>query len=131
MAQWARGGRRPQAWWKFEAPNVGLCWPGPMCERSTLYVAGVLGEKEQAALVAEWRAAFDEVQGHDCSLCLGYVRPGDSEPTWLEGAAARRAHYREADIPRGLVRQWTAKHRRRAQTIRRLETAASREEPAP
>jgi hypothetical protein len=108
-------GRRLQAWWQYEAP---IAWPGLDRERSTLYAAGLLGEVEKAELEAEWRREFDHGQEPGFALCLG---PGD----WLEGAAARRALHAWADIPRQLVKRWTAERRRQAQTIRQLETMAT------
>jgi hypothetical protein len=114
-------GRRLQAWWQYEAPIV---WPGLDRERSTLYAPGLLGEAEKAELEAEWRREFDRAQEPGFSLCLG---PGD----WLEGAAARRAHYRYADIPRELVKRWTAERKRQARTIRQLQDAAECESVLP
>ena len=107
-------GRRPMAWWQYDAP---IPWPGIDRERSTLYAAGLLGEEERRVLAAEWRLDFDRAQKPDFWLCLG---PGE----WLEGRAARRAHYRWADIPRPLIRKWTAERKRAAQTIRKLEAEA-------
>ena len=52
MATWGRNGRRPQAWWEFEAPALGLRWPGVDRERRVLYEAGVLGAEEIAQLKA-------------------------------------------------------------------------------
>ena len=42
----------------------------------------------------------------------------------LEGAIARRAHYRWAGIPRELLKEWTTHRRRRVKTICELETAS-------
>jgi hypothetical protein len=39
MDYWANNGRRPQAWWKFEAP---FKYPGFNQERSTVWAAGLL-----------------------------------------------------------------------------------------
>jgi hypothetical protein len=76
------------AWWSYEAP---IPWPGYERERSTLYAAGLLGEDEKAELEAEWRREFDRAQEPGFTICLG---PGEH----LEGAAARRVHFRWADI---------------------------------
>jgi hypothetical protein len=114
-------GRRLQAWWRYEAP---IAWPGLDRERSTLYAAGLLGDAEKVELEAEWRHEFDRAQEPGFSLCTG---PGD----WLEGAAARRAHYRYADIPRGLVKRWMAERKRQARTIRQLQDAAECESVLP
>ena len=43
-----RHGRRPMAWWQFEAGD--LRYPGYDREQSTLYRAGLLGEEERAEL---------------------------------------------------------------------------------
>jgi hypothetical protein len=121
MLAGARHGRRPMAWWRFEAGD--LRYPGDETERSMLYQAGLLGEEELRELVAWWRQAFEKAQAPDFWLCLG---PGRA----LKGVPARRAHYRWADIPRELLLQWTREHRRRGRTIRGLaETAAGY--PAP
>jgi hypothetical protein len=115
LAMFSSGpGRRPQAWWRYDAPTAGVRWPGLDRERSTLYQAGLLDEAEKAELEADWRREFDDAQDPDFWICLG---PGEI----LEGAAARRAHYREADIPRELIRKWTAERRRQVKTIRELE----------
>jgi hypothetical protein len=115
-------GRRLQAWWQYfeGAPP----YPGPDREASTLYAAGLLGEAEKVELEADWRREFDRAQEPGFWLCLG---PGD----WLEGAAARRAHYRWADIPRALVKRWTAERKRQARTIRQLQDAAEFESVLP
>jgi hypothetical protein len=114
-----RHGRRPMAWWRFEAPP-SLKYPGYDRERSVLYEAGLLGEEERRELVAEWRQAFERAQAPDFWFCLG---PGRS----LEGATARRQHYKWADIPRSLRLRWTRERRRRSKAIRQLvETAAAR-----
>lgn len=119
-------GRRAQAWWDYEAP---IAWPGYDRERGALYAAGLLGVEEKAALEAEWHHDFERGCDPDFALSLG---PGE----YLTGAAARRAHYRWADIPRPLVRKWTAEHKRAAQRIRQLEAGsfcpgdAGKEKPA-
>ena len=108
-------GRRAQAWWQYDSP---IPWPGCDRERSALYAAGLLGEEEKAALEAEWRREFERGCDPDFVLCLG---PDEH----LTDAVARRAHYRWADIPRQLVRQWTAERKRAAQTIHELEASAT------
>jgi hypothetical protein len=77
-------GRRPLAWWQYDAP---IAWPGYELERSALHDAGLLGDDERAAVVAEWRREFDVAQR---------LPAGD-----------RRARYAWADIPEELVRRWT------------------------
>jgi hypothetical protein len=114
-ALFAAPGRRLMAWWQFEAP---IAWPGIERQASALYEAGLLGEAEKAELEREWRQEFDNAQDSNFWLCMG---PGEI----LEGTAARRAHYREADIPAALVRKWTAEHRRQARTVRQIEAMAT------
>jgi hypothetical protein len=50
MEQHGSRGRRPVAWWRYEACE--LRWPGYDRERSTLYEAGLLGEAERAELLS-------------------------------------------------------------------------------
>jgi len=94
MRLWARGGKRPQAWWYFEAPGLGLKWPRYHRQQSYLYEAGALEEAEREQLLAGWRKEFE----HACSL---------------EGAAARKAHLDWADVPHSLRQRWQAERRRR------------------
>jgi hypothetical protein len=115
MALFARAGRRLMAWWQYEAP---IPWPGLERQASALYEAGLLSEAEKAELEAEWRADFDEAQDPDFWICNG-------PNTILKGAAARVVQYREADIPRALVKRWKAERRRQVKTIRQLETMAA------
>jgi hypothetical protein len=108
-------GRRPQAWWAYEAP---VAWPGLGCERSALYAAdGILSEAEKLELEAYWHEEFDRAQEEGFWICMA---PNEI----LEGRAARRAHYRDVDIPAALVKKWTAERRRQVQAIRRLEAMA-------
>jgi hypothetical protein len=102
------GGRRPWGFWKIDHPE--LPWRGYDRQRSILYKAGLLTEQERDELVAWWRAEFEKVQRLDDE--------------------ARRKHYRWADIPHELVRQWSAERRRRGRTIRELEAVASQPESA-
>ena len=107
-------GRRAQAWWRYDAP---IPRHGIDRERSTLYAAGLLGEAEKAALEVAWRADFERGQDPDFEISMG---PDEH----LDGSAARRAHYRWADIPRELVHKWTAERKRAARTIRKLEAGS-------
>jgi hypothetical protein len=109
-----RSGRRPWAWWALES---AISFPGYDRERAVLFEAELLGEEERAELEAEWRQAFEKAQAPDFWLCLG---PGRH----LYGAPARRRHYRWADIPRSLLKEWTAERRRRGKTIRNLEPSS-------
>jgi hypothetical protein len=92
-------GRRPAAWWRYEAGD--LRYPGYDLERSTLYEANVLAEAERAELLRYWREQFDRASAPGFFHCEG---PG----RFLHGAAARRAHCRWADIPPALVEAWSA-----------------------
>src|SRR5262249_36205558 len=114
----AHSGRRPQAWWRFEAAD--LHYPGYDRERSFLFQRGLLADAERFALLDWWRKEFERAYEPDFFVALG---PGEI----IEGARARRVHFRWADIPTFLVETWTAERKRRAQTIRGLgksETAA-------
>jgi hypothetical protein len=104
-------GRRPQGWWTYEAPTP---FPGLDRERSTLYRAGLLGEAERIELETEWREQFDRAQASDFWFTVG---PDEI----LEGSRARRALYAWTDIPRELVKKWTAERRRQ---VRRIEVMA-------
>src|SRR5262249_19208812 len=82
MHFFAYGGRRPQAWWRFEAP---FAYPGFNLEKSTLWAANLLGAAERRALEADWREEFNQ------SLAPGFTfreRCGD----YLTGRAAHVAH---------------------------------------
>src|SRR5262245_18104272 len=56
MQLFAHNGRRPQAWWAFEAP---FKYPGFNLERSTLWAAGLLDKAEARQLEAHWRVEFE------------------------------------------------------------------------
>jgi hypothetical protein len=90
-------GRRPQAWWQFDAPKLGLKWPGLDREQSYLYDHGILDEAECAELVRFWRREFDR----------------DHSP----------AHLNWADVPQSLRQQWLAERPRRGR--KRTEPALS------
>jgi hypothetical protein len=118
MAMWGNHGKRPDAWWRYEAP---IPRPRFGAEQSALYDAGLLTQAERAELCEFWREEFTRCQQPNFRFVAG---PDEI----LDGEAARRAHLRWSDVPRRLVRDWTVKHRRRERTIRRL--AASASEPA-
>jgi hypothetical protein len=109
------------AWWDYESP---IPYPGRDYAAATLYEAGLLTEGEISELTARWREDFERAQEPGFGLCIGFAKPSDPVATWLEGNAARRAHYRWAGIPRDLLKRWTAQHRHRSKTIRELEEAA-------
>jgi hypothetical protein len=95
-------GRRAQAFYEFEYPGIR---PPYDTERSTLWSKGLLRADEKEALERQWKADFVEAQAPDFTLSTG--------DEVLKGDFARAAHYRWADIPRGLVKRWTAARRRR------------------
>ena len=91
MRLWGSHGRRPMAWWEFEAGD--LAHPGYFRERSTLWRAGVLTEAERVEVEHAWRVEFDAARGM--------------------GARERREHYEHHDIPDELIDQWQAERRKR------------------
>ena len=115
MAQHAHGGRRPRGWWAFEAAD--LRYPGYDRERSFLFERGLLADAERFELLDWWKAEFEWSYDPDFFYT---ERAGEI----LEGARARRAHYRWADIPRSLVETWAAARKRRGKTIRKLKSEA-------
>lgn len=56
MQQYGSHGRRPLAWWRYEAGN--LRWSGYERERSTLYDANKLTAIERSEQEAYWRSEF-------------------------------------------------------------------------
>jgi hypothetical protein len=57
MELWGQHGRRPIAWWLYEAGELDC--PEYDFECSALFEAGLLTESEQAELLAYWRHEFD------------------------------------------------------------------------
>ena len=102
MRLWVNNGRRPQAWWAFEAGNLGLKWPGHDREQSYLFEAGVLSEMECDELLRFWRREFDRSRS----------------PT----------HLNWADVPHSLRQQWQAERRHRGRAIRKPETETAESE---
>ena len=119
MSAWAKHGKRPWGWWRYESPV-----PYPRDRdyaEAALWENGLLTSTEATVLTAEWRQAFERAAGDPRFMfCVGFARPGDLVATWLAGKAARKAHYRWAGIPRDLLKRWTREHRRRGKTIRKL-----------
>jgi hypothetical protein len=108
-------GRRPWGWWRFDAGD--LRHPGRDRERSTLFEAGLLGAEEAAELLADWRREFDRGHGPNFFHCAsGKI---------LRGEAARREHFRWADIPPALVDEWSAEHAARARPDGRDQATAT------
>jgi hypothetical protein len=116
MRWFAKNGRRPEGWWRYEAPE-GLRYPGYDRERSVLYQAGVLGEEEARELQDWWRKEFDRSWDPHFFFCAG---PGKI----FTGAVARQKHYLWADLPAELCEKWTAERHQCSQAIRELESPA-------
>ena len=93
----------PQGFYEFEFDGPR---PPYDLERSTLWRMGLLSVDEKAALEAEWKAAFQEARAPDFTV-------NDGSGEILVGDCARAAHYAWADIPRELVKRWSAVVRRR------------------
>jgi hypothetical protein len=115
LAIWGQHGRRPLAWWAYEAP---IPYPGYDREGAVLYEAGLLTETEVTELVAEWRRQFERAQDPEFWLC-------DEPETFLESAAARKAHYRWCGIPSKLIKEWTVARRRRNKAAGKPQAAAT------
>jgi hypothetical protein len=112
MARYATHGRRPAGWWMYEA-TVAFP-PNGEGQEAILFEHNLLGEQEREQLVAQWRRHFDRAQKPGFSFCTGIFKPGAKYATWLEGAAAKRAHYEWAGIPKSLLAQWIEEQRRRS-----------------
>ena len=110
-----KGGRRPYAWWRYEAVEWGLRgYAGYEHERSVLYeTPGVLSELERSQLETKWRSEF-----------LTTWREGFSyfkEGRIFTGEIARELHWLWADIPPELVDRWMAERERRGRTVCELQ----------
>jgi hypothetical protein len=91
MQLFAHSGRRPLAWWKFEAP---FKYPGFNRERSALWEANLLGAAEARQLEQHWRDEFN------LSLAPGFTFQG------LTGWDAHIAHLVFHDVPADLAELW-------------------------
>jgi hypothetical protein len=114
MRLWgSHGGRRPAGFYEFE-------WDGPRpryaVERSILWRVGQLSPGEREGLETEWKMEFERAQAPDFTLSEG---GGEI----LRGDCARAAHYEHHDIPRELIRKWSAARRRRERRAAPLEAA--------
>jgi hypothetical protein len=116
MRLWGSGGRRPKGWWEFDAGD--LRHPGFNHERSVLWRANKLSPGEKEGLEAEWKMEFKRAQAPDFSI-------NDGSGEMLRGDCARAAHYAHHDIPRELVRKWSAAQRRRERRAAALEETAA------
>jgi hypothetical protein len=97
MRIWATNGKRPMAWWYFDAPGLGLKWPGYDRQQSYLYDHNVLSEEERTQLLAFWRREFDHNQS----------------PVHLDWA----------DVPASLRRRWMTARKRRPRAAEASEKA--------
>jgi hypothetical protein len=99
LLEWFGGnGRRPQAWWRYEAP---FKYPGFSREKSALWEAGLLGAEEAAQLEQEWREEFVRSLAPDFSF-------HDGPRGILTGREAHIAHLVFHDVPAELVERWAA-----------------------
>jgi hypothetical protein len=96
-------GRRPAGFYEFEFDGRR---PPYDTERSVLWRMGLLSEAEKVTLEREWRQEFQTAQAPDFTV-------NDGSGEILVGDCARAAHYAWADIPRELVKRWSAAVRRR------------------
>jgi hypothetical protein len=125
MGLWAKGGKRPDAWWRYEASAHGLPprHPGTAHERSILYeFSNALGEEERAELEAWWRKEFDRTWEP------GFVVTHEGE--LVTGQGARELHWIWADLPLVLHDRWIEERKRHGRTIRKLKKASAPEQPA-
>jgi hypothetical protein len=113
------------AWWSYESP----VWRprDRVYEKATLYENGLLTETEVADLTALWRSHFEKAQEPGFAFCIGHAKPGDTFASWLEGEAAKKAHYAWSGIPKKLLKEWTRARRRRSRTIGELEDTSPAE----
>jgi hypothetical protein len=109
MRWFAHSGRRPPGWWTYEAPALGLAWPGYEQQAVVLYEAGVLEGAELAELLQFWREEFDRCHASDFTVTRPWPEP------MLTGKRARAAHLAWANIPPSLLEQFRAERRRRHQ----------------
>jgi hypothetical protein len=118
LATFGRPGRRPMAWWEFDA---SAAYPGYDRERSTLWRMDVLDAEEKAVLEREWRDEFARAYAPGFSI----ARPFGEEP--IAGAAARKMYFAHCDIPIELIQAWTGERlpRRRKAAAPELEDDGS------
>src|SRR5215471_15828875 len=97
MRWFAKDGRRPQAWWRFEAPQKGLYrYPGYEHERSSLYeFSDVLSTQERAELEAYWRREFERSWRPNFSFYAGGKIHSSDDARW--------GHWLFCDVPPPLL----------------------------
>ena len=117
MARHGSHGRRPMIWWELAAGD--LRYPGYDRERSALWRAGHLEHDEKLEVERSWKLAFNEALDPDFTMNDG--------TGILTGDRARAAHFAHHDIPRELVRRWSASERRRRARAIRNSTAEAQE----
>jgi hypothetical protein len=105
LKTFGRPGRRPMAWWEFDAGARGLHYPGYDREIAYLWAAGVLDAEECAELEITWRREYERALETGFSLTV-------NPEVILTGARARRAHWQWAGIPHTLLEQWQSERRR-------------------
>jgi hypothetical protein len=110
MLQNEFAGRRLIEWWLYERQTQQ-----PAHRAAALYAMGELAGAELDAVMRDWRQHYEHALG-----CDNFSDNGGADG-WLQGAAARRAYYGWAGIPRDVVRQWDAVRRRQAKVIRDLK----------
>ena len=113
MMVWAYPGHRPREWWAYEK-----ALPVPSRESVWLFEHDELSETELTELMPHWREKFDQAQE------VGFCYNTASTRGWLEGAAARRAHYVFWEIPFAIIRQFEAERRPSMKVIKKLKAAA-------
>jgi hypothetical protein len=119
-----RHGFRPTGWWQYDAPTLGVRRPRDLgYEKATLWEHGLLSPEEVVTLEREWRKHFDDANSPDyIGECIGYDRVRHCA-VWVKGAAARRALYRWAGIPRALIKRWSSESGRPARSRRTVKPA--------
>jgi len=108
-----RPGERPEEWWLYDSVEEK-----PDHQAQRLWELGELGPAELPDVMSGWRELWAKAQQPRFAYCIGHAKPGDTFATWLDGAEARKAHYRFWGIPAKLVEQWNAE-RRAAAKLRR------------
>ena len=126
MELWAKGRRRPQGWWYYEAPEKGLRrYPGYEHERSVLYeFSTVLSVDERAELEAWWRREFERSWDEHFFYCAG---PDKN----FTGDAARWQHWLFVDLPPPLLEKFMGERQRRGQVICELQAVAETDSQEP